>query len=557
MKKRRFGLKIMSSLILMLGSLSYLILLAVINGSLGYLMSMGVTVFASLGIAKYLGEAIPMSYTLIIILTISCGVLRGLLRYLEQYSNHYIAFKLLAKLRDKIFKSLRVLAPAKMLDKNKGSLISMLTSDVETLEVFYAHTISPICIALVVETFVFLYVGFVSSFYLSLLALTGYIIIGIIIPFVSSALLKNKGVEYRESFSSFNSYYLDSIKGINEIVINNATNRRRTEVNKKSDKLLLKTKAIKRRSGITEALTNGFVSIMMILCLILSLYLYYKDILTIGKVIMSLVCIFSSFGPVIALGVLPTNLNQTFASGDRVLDLMEEKPQVKEIKDKNDFIFENLKVENLSFKYNEDEVLNNINLEVKKGKIVAIIGKSGCGKSTLLNLLMRFYEVNNGLIKYNDININEINTKSLYENVTLISQSTYLFDDTIKENLKVANPNATDSEIIEACKKASVHDFIETLPDKYDSKVGLLGDNLSAGERQRIGLARAFLRKSKLILLDEPTSNVDSMNEGIILKSLKEYKNDAAIILVSHRQSTTKIADIVYKIDNGIMRKEV
>lgn len=557
MKKRRFGLKIMSSLILMLGSLSYLILLAVINGSLGYLMSMGVTVFASLGIAKYLGEAIPMSYTLIIILTISCGVLRGLLRYLEQYSNHYIAFKLLAKLRDKIFKSLRVLAPAKMLDKNKGSLISMLTSDVETLEVFYAHTISPICIALVVETFVFLYVGFVSSFYLSLLALTGYIIIGIIIPFVSSALLKNKGVEYRESFSSFNSYYLDSIKGINEIVINNATNRRRTEVNKKSDKLLLKTKAIKRRSGITEALTNGFVSIMMILCLILSLYLYYKDILTIGKVIMSLVCIFSSFGPVIALGVLPTNLNQTFASGDRVLDLMEEKPQVKEIKDKNDFIFENLKVENLSFKYNEDELLNNINLEVKKGKIVAIIGKSGCGKSTLLNLLMRFYEVNNGLIKYNDININEINTKSLYENVTLISQSTYLFDDTIKENLKVANPNATDSEIIEACKKASVHDFIETLPDKYDSKVGLLGDNLSAGERQRIGLARAFLRKSKLILLDEPTSNVDSMNEGIILKSLKEYKNDAAIILVSHRQSTTKIADIVYKIDNGIMRKEV
>ncbi len=557
MKKRRFGLKIMSSLILMLGSLSYLILLAVINGSLGYLMSMGVTVFASLGIAKYLGEAIPISYTLIIILTISCGILRGLLRYLEQYSNHYIAFKLLAKLRDKIFKSLRVLAPAKMLDKNKGSLISMLTSDVETLEVFYAHTISPICIALVVETLVFLYVGFVSSFYLSLLALIGYIIIGIIIPFVSSALLKNKGVEYRESFSSFNSYYLDSVKGINEIVIYNATNTRKTEVNKKSDKLLLKTKAIKRRSSITEALTNGFVSIMMILCLILSLYLYYKDILTIGKVIMSLVCIFSSFGPVVALGVLPTNLNQTFASGDRVLDLIEEKPQVKEIKDKNDFIFENLKVENLSFKYNEDEVLNDINLEVKIGEIVAIIGKSGCGKSTLLNLLMRFYEVNDGMIKYNDININEINTKSLYENVTLISQSTYLFDDTIKENLKVANPNATDSEIIDACKKASIHDFIETLPDKYDSKVGLLGDNLSAGERQRIGLARAFLRKSKLILLDEPTSNVDSMNEGIILKSLKEYKNDAAIILVSHRQSTTKIADIVYKIDNGIMRKEV
>ncbi|CDE25896.1 aBC transporter ATP-binding protein [Clostridium sp. CAG:307] len=553
MKKRRNGLKIMASLIVLLGSLSYIMLLAIINGTLGFLCAMGVTIFGSIGVAKFLGETINMSYGLIISLTIGCGVLRGALRYLEQYSNHFIAFKLLAALRDKIFKALRVLAPAKLEGREKGGIISMITSDIETLEVFYAHTISPICIALIVETLVLLYVGFISSFYLSLAALVSYIIIGIILPIISSKLLSDTGVRYRKSFASFNSYYLDSIKGVNDIVLNNAMKVRNKEVNSKSDELLAETKKLKHKSGITEAISYAFVSLSLIGVLILGLYLSDKNITTIPKMIMGLVAIFGSYGPVIALSALPQNLTQTFASGDRVLDLLEEKPVVREIKDGKNFSFLDLKVNNLSFKYDEASVLNNVNLEVKRGQIVALVGPSGCGKSTLLKLLLRFYETNSGDILYNNISINDINTSSLLDNVTLVSQQTYLFDDTIKENIKIAKYDATDEEIIEAAKKASIHEFIESLPDKYDTKVGQLGDNLSAGEKQRIGLARAFLSNAPLILLDEPTSNVDSINEGIILKSLKDQKENKSIILVSHRESTTAIADRIYRIKDGII----
>lgn len=553
MKKRRNGLKIMASLIVLLGSLSYIMLLAIINGTLGFLCVMGVTIFGSIGVAKFLGETINMSYGLIISLTIGCGVLRGALRYLEQYSNHFIAFKLLAALRDKIFKDLRALAPAKLEGREKGGIISMITSDIETLEVFYAHTISPICIALIVETLVLLYVGFISSFYLSLAALVSYIIIGIILPIISSKLLSDTGVRYRKSFASFNSYYLDSIKGVNDIVLNNAMKVRNKEVNSKSDELLAETKKLKHKSGITEAISYAFVSLSLIGVLILGLYLSDKNIITIPKMIMGLVAIFGSYGPVIALSALPQNLTQTFASGDRVLDLLEEKPVVREIKDGKNFSFLDLKVNNLSFKYDEASILNNVNLEVKRGQIVALVGPSGCGKSTLLKLLLRFYETNSGDILYNNISINDINTSSLLDNVTLVSQQTYLFDDTIKENIKIAKYDATDEEIIEAAKKASIHEFIESLPDKYDTKVGQLGDNLSAGEKQRIGLARAFLSNAPLILLDEPTSNVDSINEGIILKSLKDQKENKSIILVSHRESTTAIADRIYRIKGGII----
>ena len=553
MKKRRNGLKIMASLIVLLGSLSYIMFLAIINGTLGFLCAMGVTIFGSIGVAKFLGETINMSYGLIISLTIGCGVLRGALRYLEQYSNHFIAFKLLAALRDKIFKALRALAPAKLEGREKGGIISMITSDIETLEVFYAHTISPICIALIVETLVLLYVGFISSFYLSLAALVSYIIIGIILPIISSKLLSDTGVRYRKSFASFNSYYLDSIKGVNDIVLNNAMDDRNKEVNSKSDELLAETKKLKHKSGITEAISYAFVSLSLIGVLILGLYLSDKNIITIPKMIMGLVAIFGSYGPVIALSALPQNLTQTFASGDRVLDLLEEKPVVREIKDGKNFSFLDLKVNNLSFKYDEASVLNNVNLEVKRGQIVALVGPSGCGKSTLLKLLLRFYETNSGDILYNNISINDINTSSLLDNVTLVSQQTYLFDDTIKENIKIAKYDATDEEIIEAAKKASIHEFIESLPDKYDTKVGQLGDNLSAGEKQRIGLARAFLSNAPLILLDEPTSNVDSINEGIILKSLKDQKENKSIILVSHRESTTAIADRIYRIKDGII----
>lgn len=549
--KRRNGLKIMLSLLSLVGSFSIIIILAVINGVIGFLSAMGVTLFGCLAVCKYLGMNVIMSYPLLITLAILSGVLRGALRYIEQYSNHFIAFKLLAIIRDKIFKHLRVLAPAKLDDKKKGSIISMITSDIETLEVFYAHTISPILIAVCVSTFVVVYVGLLSTWYLSFIALGSYVIIGIILPIISSKAMSKDGVEYRRELSDFSAYYLDSIKGVREIVMHNAKDVRVDNVNKKSASLLKKTKDIKHKSGTVMAITEALVSISILGTLVMSMYLYKNGTITIAEAILGATTIFSSFGPVIALSALPANLTQTFASGDRVLNLLEEKPKVSEIKGKNDFNFESLEVKNLNFSYNDEHTLKDINLKVNKGEIVGIIGESGCGKSTILKMLLRFYKKDSGEILYNGIDIENINTSSLLTNVTMVSQSTYLFDDTIKNNLKIAKLDATDEEIKEACRLASISDFIESLPDKYDTPVGNLGDNLSQGERQRIGLARAFLRGSELILLDEVTSNVDSINEGVILKSLKDIKTRRSIILISHRESSMSIADRIYKVDGG------
>lgn len=554
---RRSGAKIMASLILLLGSLSYIMILAVINGSVGFVCAMGVTVFGAVGVAKALGEAIALSYGWIIGLTIGCGVLRGLLRYFEQYSNHYIAFRLLAVLRDKIFGALRVLCPAKLESKQKGSIIAMITSDIETLEVFYAHTISPICIAVLVSTAVFLFVGFVSSWYLALVALAGFLTIGIVVPLISSGKLKESGVKYRAEFASFSAYFLDSIKGIKDIVLNNAGEEREKEVNRRSDGLLKETKKMKHNITCAGSAIELTVSAFILAALAVGIVLVRNDMLSLGRMIIGMVTVFSSFGPVIAVGSLPGNLTQTFASGDRVLNLLAEKPAVEAVTNGKDFDYENLDVKDLSFSYDgQTEVLKDIKMHAEKGEIIGIVGESGCGKSTFLKLLLRFWERSGGEINYDNIDIDQINTNSLLKNVTMVSQSTYLFEETIEDNLRIAKPDATREEIENACKMASIHDFIMTLPDGYKTQVGALGDNLSAGEKQRIGLARAFLRGSELILLDEPTSNVDSINEGIILKALKEQKNKKSIILVSHRESTMAIADRIYKVDGGVMKEE-
>jgi ATP-binding cassette subfamily C protein len=555
-KLRRSGVKIMASLILLLGSLAYIMVLAVINGSLGFVTAMGVTVFGAVGVAKALGESIALSYGLIIGLAVACGVLRGGLRYFEQYSNHFIAFKLLAVLRDKIFGALRILCPAKLESKQKGSIIAMITSDIETLEVFYAHTISPICIAVIVSVAVFLFVGFVANWYLALVALLGYLVIGIVVPLISSAKLKESGVKYRAEFSSFNAYFLDSIKGVKDIVLNNAGKDREREVNNRSEMLLKQTKIMKHNISGATAVTELTVSLFIILTLVVGIVLVSFDMLSIGKMIIGVVAVFSSFGPVIAISALPGNLTQTFASGDRVLNLLAEQPAVTPVTNGQNITYENLNVDNLSFSYDgQTKVLNDIKMHAEKGEIIGIVGESGCGKSTFLKLLLRFWQKSGGEICYNGVDVDNINSDNLLDNVTMVSQSTYLFDETIEDNLRIAKPNATQSEIEEACKLASIHDFIMSLPEGYQTKTGALGDNLSAGEKQRIGLARAFLKGSQLILLDEPTSNVDSINEGIILKALKEQKSKKSIILVSHRESTMAIADRIYRVQNGKMQE--
>ncbi len=553
---RRSGAKIMASLVMLLGSLAYIMILAVINGSLGFVCAMGVTLFGAVGVAKVLGETIALSYGWIIALAIGCGVLRGMLRYLEQYSNHYIAFRLLAVLRDKIFGALRTLCPAKLESKKKGSIIAMITSDIETLEVFYAHTISPICIAVIVSLAVFIFVGNVSHWYIALAALVGYIMVGIVLPLVSSARLKASGVRYRAEFAAFNAFFLDSIKGIKDIVLNNAGESRKAEVDRRSDELLAETKKMKNDTASAFSATELTVSAIIIAALIIGIVLVNCGMLSIGRMIIGVTAVFGSFGPVIAVSALPGNLTQTFASGDRVLDLLSEKPAVKPVENGSEFTFERLNVDDLSFSYDgETQVLSDICMHAQKGEIIGIVGESGCGKSTFLKLLLRFWQKDGGSICYNGTDIDAISEPSLLENVTMVSQTTYLFDETIEDNLRIAKPGASQEEIENACRMASIHDFIASLPEGYKTRTGALGDDLSSGEKQRLGLARAFLRGSGLILLDEPTSNVDSINEGIILKALRQQKRSKSIILVSHRESTMAVADRVYRVEKGRMHE--
>lgn len=550
-KLRRSGVKIAAGLAALLGSLSFVVVAAVVNGALGFFAAMGVTVFASLGVAKALGETVALSYGAIAAAAVACGVLRGVLRYFEQYGNHYIAFKLLAVLRDRIFSALRLLAPAKTEGRQKGNLIAMITSDIETLEVFYAHTVSPICIAAVVSVSVFLFVGLAASWYLALTALIGYVVIGIASPLRASAKLKAGGVNYRRGFASFNAFFLDSIKGIREIVLNNGGDERKKEVNRRSEDLLKETEKMKNSVAKNSAAVELLISLFIIASFAVGVLLVSEGTLSLGRMIIGVTAVFGSFGPVTALSALPGNLTQTFACGDRVLNLLEEQPAVQPVIGGKTFRFDRVNVDRLSFAYNDEtEILKEICLNAKKGEIIGIVGKSGCGKSTLLKLLMRFREKNSGRIDYNETEIGEIDSVNLTDNVTMVPQNVWLFDETVEENLRIAKPDATAEELEAACRAAAIHERIVSLPDGYRTRVGFGGSRLSAGEKQRLGVARAFLRGSGLILLDEPTGNIDSLNEGILLKSLVNAKKDKCIILVSHRESTMSIADRIYRLEN-------
>lgn len=548
---RRSGFKIVSKLLAMIGSLSYVILLAVINGSIGHAIGTFIPVLGALAIAKACGASVALSYTWLFVLIIGFGLLRGALRYFEQYSNHYIAFRLLAKIRDIIFRKLRVLCPAKLETKQKGTIISMITADTETIEVFYAHTISPVCIAIVCSLAIFLFIGFVVSWYMALFALFAYLVIGVVMPAIGNKIVASSGSDYRREFTAFNGYFMDAVKGSRDIILHGKEEEREKKVGEYTDKLLSATDKMKTRSLTTSVITNIVIYLLDFGMLALGIALVMAGQVSAPLMAVGVVALMSSYAPVLAISKLPENLSQTFSSGDRIISLLEEEPAVTDIEGGTDFDFKDLTTENLSFGYGEKQVLKDINIVVSKGEIVGVMGKSGCGKSTLLKLLLRFWKKGDGAIKYNGADIENVNTLSLKGNVVMVSQSTYLFDDTVRGNLKIAKQNASEKELIAACKSAGIYDFITKLKDGFDTKIGAGGVALSAGEAQRLGLARAFLSDAKLILLDEPTSNVDAINEGIILKALKEQKSERSIILVSHRESTMAICDRIYKMENG------
>nr|WP_288641016.1 ABC transporter ATP-binding protein [uncultured Anaerobutyricum sp.] len=578
--KRRSGISIMGSLIGLVKPLWALIVLAVLFGTAGYLCAIFLTIITG----NILARGIAFSHLTWLLLAMA--VMRGVLHYAEQYCNHFIAFKLLAIIRNDIFAALRRLCPAKLEGRDKGNLISVITSDIELLEVFYAHTISPIAIAILTEGIM---VGFIGSFHpiAGLFALAAYIIIGIFIPLWNGRKSGDIGMAFRNNFGNFNSFLLDSFRGLDETLQYGQGENRKQEMAEKSIQLGNMQKSLSQMEGTQRAITNMAILLFSFGMLFLTLYLQNIGVISFTAMITCTTAMMGSFGPVVALSSLSNNLNQTLASGERVLSILEETPMVEEVPvlsapEIEDSI-KNTKGNNSSLnkqennngnnqdstnKYNQDKtpallklteasanqvtfayekrkILDNFNFQIQPGKITGIHGPSGCGKSTLLKLFMRFWDTNSGEITINGQNIKTIPTKHLRDMQSYVTQETHLFHDSIVANIAIGKPGATREEIIEAAKKASLHEFIIKLPDGYDTEVGELGDTLSGGEKQRIGIARAFLHDAPFILLDEPTSNLDSLNEGIILKSLQEEKKDKTILIVSHRESTMQVADEV------------
>ena len=549
----RNGLKVMYKLIGLVLPLLHVMVAAITMGVIGFLTAIFIIVLGGVGLLNILGFATALSLKQVIIGIVICAVLRGILRYAEQGSNHYIAFKLLALIRHKVFVKLRKLAPAKLEGKDKGNLISIITTDTELLEVFYAHTISPIIIAFITSVIMTIFIGRYNIF-LGVIALVAYFIVGVIIPVWSSNQGDETGQQYRDEMGDLNSYFLSSVRGINDIIQYGVGKERLDEINRRTDELETKQKLLLKQEGSNRAVTDTAILLCSMAMLFAGCILYTKGEVNFIQVIIPLIALMSSFGPVVAISNLSNNLFHTIAAGNRVLDLLEEEPAVEEVNGNDVTEFADMKLKNVSFSYDEEVILEDFNMDIKQNKIIGIYGKSGCGKSTLLKLLMRFWEVDNGSITIGGKNINEINTSDLRKMQSFVTQDTYLFNDTIANNIGIAKENATMEEIIAAAKKASIHDFIMSLPNGYDSKVGELGGNLSGGEKQRIGIARAFLHDAPMILLDEPTSNLDSLNEGIILKSLMESKENTTIIIVSHRKSTMNIADVVLDVEKNSLQ---
>ena len=558
--KRRNGIQIMGSLIGLVRPLIHIMAAAVVMGVIGYLCAIFLTILAGSVLVRELlsrsgavlqdGFLYAFSYKEILAALVILAVLRGVLHYIEQYCNHFIAFKLLAMIRHKVFAALRKLCPAKLEGRDRGNLISIITTDIELLEVFYAHTISPVAIAVLTSLAM---VCFIGSYHPlpGILALAAYLIVGAALPLWNGKRGGTKGMEFRMEFGDLNSFVLDSLRGLDETIQYGQGEQRKEQMSRRSRSLGELQKDLSKMEASQRALTNLVILVSSFAMLFLALHLYRSRQTGFDTVVICTIAMMGSFGPVVALSSLSNNLNQTLASGERVLSILEEEPQVREVEDGVCTEFSGASCRHVDFAYGEETILRDYSIGFQPGQIAGIHGSSGSGKSTLLKLLMRFWDVQGGAVKISGENIRKICTGNLRDMESYVTQETYLFHDSIANNIAVGRPGASREEIMEAAKKASIHDFILSLPDGYDTKVGELGDTLSGGERQRIGIARAFLHDAPFLLLDEPTSNLDSLNEGIILRSLNETCREKTVVLVSHRASTMGIADVVYEMENG------
>ncbi len=550
--KKRSGFTVMSRLIGLVRPLAGYMTLAITMGLLGHLCASFITIFGGFAVLKLLNINAPLALKAVFACVLVFALLRAGLRYGEQACNHFITFKLLALIRDKVFSALRKLCPAKLDGRDKGDLINIITSDIELLEVFYAHTISPAAIAFLFTVIMCIFIGS-YHWVLGLLALAAYLVVGIVVPLAVSKASGDDGLRFRTKSGELSALLLDSLRGLPELLQYGQGENRLKKLNSRTDGLAGDEERMKRVSGRNSAVTGMIILIFDLAMLFAAAGLYLKGFVGFDGVLIPTLALFSSFGPVSALAALGTTLQSTLAAGNRVLDILDESPVVEEVSGQDEVKFTRAYADKVTFSYENTPILDDFSIDIPAKKIIGIVGRSGSGKSTLLKLFMRFWKVEKGCIAVSGREISRINTENLRDMESFVTQETHLFHDSIRNNLRIARLDATDDEIVAACKKASIHKFIMSLPDGYDTPVGELGDTLSGGERQRLGLARAFLHDAPFMLLDEPTSNLDSLNEAVILKALKEEREDRTVLLVSHRQSTMRIADTVYSVENGRM----
>ena len=537
MKQTRGNLAVMARLVGLVRPLLGVMMVAIAMGVAGFLCAILIPVLGGWALLATLGLAVPLAPGTIFACVLAFALARGVLHYAEQACNHYIAFKLLALIRDKVFTALRRLAPARLEGRDKGELISILTADIELLEVFYAHTISPVCIAAIVSAAMALFIGQYHPT-LGVLALAAYLVVGVAVPIAAARSGRAAGEAFRARFGALNAFVLDSLRGLRESIQYGAGMRRLAEMDAQTDALSQQEEKMKAGAGTNAAVTGAVILVCSAAMLFCSAWLCQRGAL-------------GSFAPVVALANLGSSLQNTLAAGNRVLDILDDMPAVEQVQNGADIVFCGAGCEQVSFSYGGAPVLRNVSLSFPEGAVVGIVGRSGCGKSTLLKLLMRFWDADSGTVRISGQDIRTVNTASLRRAESFVVQDTQLFHDSIENNVKLARLSATYEEVVQACKKAAVHDFIMTLPQGYATPVGELGETLSGGERQRLGLARAFLHDAPFVLLDEPTSNLDSLNEAVILRSVLQARQGKTFVLVSHRESTMRIADIVYSAENG------
>lgn len=547
--KRRSGIKIMGGLIRLLTPLLHVMLACITLGTLGYLCAIFITVLAAHLLLTAAGiSPWSLDFAAAAVIMILIAVARAGLRYGEQTCGHYIAFRLLAVIRDRVFGALRKLAPAKLEGRGRGDLIAVITGDIELLEVFYAHTIAPVCIAAVVSLVMTLMIGAFHPL-LGLLAAASYVMIGIAVPLMTSRMGRARGMEARARLGGLNNVFLESLRGIREVLQFSQGQKKADEIRGKTAALNEVQAGIRKHESAAASWSGALVQLLP-LCMLgagMALQVGFP------AVVMTTVMLSASFGPVLALANLSAAMDATLAAGERVLSLLEEQPETPDVTDGEKPAFTGASVQNLTFAYDRETILHDLSADFGRGEIVAVTGRSGSGKSTLLKLLMRFWRAPQDSVKISDTDAGRIDTAHLRMLESYMTQDTDLFNVSIRDNIRLGKLNATDREVEDAAKKAGIHDFIRTLPRGYETRAGELGDVLSSGEKQRIGLARAFLHDAPLLLLDEPTSNLDSLNEGIILKALRNEAEGSGrtVVLVSHRRSTLSVANRGYAIESG------